>query len=81
MFKKKNSKYHSILQSIKKTPSKSNLATRHEEVLNEFDKNKKQIDELNHELVTNIDKLKITHNVSDKNIINIKISSSTIIII
>ena len=74
MFKKKNSKYHSILQSIKKTPSKSNLATRHEEVLNEFDKNKKQIDELNHELVTNIDKLKITHNVSDKNIINIKIS-------
>ena len=74
MFKKKNSKYHSILQSIKKTPSKSNLATRHEEVINEFDKNKKQINELNVELINSENKLKNTHNVSDKNIINIKIT-------
>jgi hypothetical protein len=74
MFKKKNSKYHSILQSIKKTPSKSNLATRHEEVINEFDKNKKQINDLNQELSLLDEKLKETQNVSDKNIINIKIS-------
>jgi Zn finger protein HypA/HybF involved in hydrogenase expression len=73
MFKKKNSKYHSILQSIKKTPSKSNLATRHEEVINDFDKNKKQIEDLTTELKNIENKLKDTHNVSEKNTINIKI--------
>jgi len=74
MFKKKNSKYHSILQSIKKTPSKSNLATRHEEVLNEFEKNKKQIEDLNTEISSLEEKIKETINISEKNSINLKIS-------
>jgi hypothetical protein len=72
MFKKKNSKYHSIINSIKKTPSKSNLATRHEEILTDLEINKKKVDELNNELASLEDKLKETKNVSEKNNINLK---------
>jgi hypothetical protein len=74
MFKKKNSKYHSILQSIKKTPSKTNLATRHEEITNELENNKKKIEILNSELLILNEKNKNISNISEKNLINIKIS-------
>jgi|UniRef100_A0A6C0H232 hypothetical protein len=74
MFKKKNSKYHSILQSLKKTHAKSNLATRHEEITSELENKKKRIDELNTELSFLDDTLMITTNISDKNNINLKIT-------
>lgn len=74
MFKKKNSKYHSILQSSKKTHSKSNLATRHEEITNELESNKNKADDISHEITTLEENLHNTHNVAEKNTINIKIS-------
>jgi len=74
MFKKKNSKYHSILQSIKKTPSKSNLATRHEEITTELENNKKKVDELNNELKIMEQKITETTNISEKNSLNLKMS-------
>jgi len=73
MFKNKNSKYHSILQSIKRQPIKSNLASRHEEIINDLSNNKKKIEELEEEIYTNDEKLKITTNISEKNTINLKL--------
>ena len=74
MFKKKNSKYHSILQSIKKNPSKSNLATRHEEITTELENNKKKVHELNNELKIMEQKITETTNISEKNSLNLKMS-------
>jgi uncharacterized Zn finger protein (UPF0148 family) len=73
MFKNKNSKYHSILQSIKKQPVKSNLATRHEEITNDLSNNKKKIEELEFEISNLDEKLINTTNISEKNLINLKL--------
>jgi ABC-type antimicrobial peptide transport system permease subunit len=75
MFKKKNSKYHSILQSIKKQPVKSNLATRHEEITNDLESNKLKISSLNAELSKLEKTLESTTNISDKNQITLKSSA------
>jgi hypothetical protein len=72
MFKNKNSKYHSILQSIKKQPVKSNLATRHEEITNDLDDKNIKIAELQKEIAEYDDKIKTTTNVSEKNAYNLK---------
>jgi hypothetical protein len=74
MFKKKNSKYHSILQTIKKQPVKSNLATRHDEITNELQSNKQKIQALNDDLKKIDETLKVTTNISDKNQLTIKAS-------
>jgi hypothetical protein len=74
MFKKKNSKYHSILQSIKKQPVKSNLAARHDEITNELESSKIKIEKLDEELADLEKKLSETVNISEKNTINIKCS-------
>ena len=72
MFKNKNSKYHSILQSIKKQPVKSNLATRHEEITNDLNNNKVKIEEIQKEITQLDEQLKTITNVSEKNLINLK---------
>ena len=72
MFKNKNSKYHSILQSIKKQPVKSNLATRHEEITNDLNNNKVKIEEIQKEISQLDEQLKTITNISEKNLINLK---------
>jgi hypothetical protein len=72
MFKNKNSKYHSILQSIKKQPIKSNLATRHEEIINDLSNNQVKITNLEKEIADYDEKIKNTTNVSEKNAFNLK---------
>ena len=72
MFKNKNSKYHSILQSIKKQPVKSNLATRHEEITNDLVGNQTKITDLEKEIAEYDEKIKTTTNVSEKNGYNLK---------
>jgi len=72
MFKNKNSKYHSILQSIKKQPIKSNLATRHEEIINDLSNNQMKITNLEKEIADYDEKIKNTTNVSEKNAFNLK---------
>lgn len=72
MFKNKNSKYHSILQSIKKQPIKSNLATRHEEIITDLSNNQVKITNLEKEIADYDDKIKNTTNVSEKNAFNLK---------
>lgn len=72
MFKNKNSKYHSILQSIKKQPIKSNLATRHEEIISDLSNNQVKITNLEKEIADYDEKIKNTTNVSEKNAFNLK---------
>lgn len=72
MFKNKNSKYHSILQSIKKQPVKSNLATRHEEITNDLISNQTKITDLEKEINDIDNKIKSTINISEKNNYNLK---------
>jgi len=72
MFKNKNSKYHSILQSIKKQPVKSNLATRHEEITNDLVGNQTKITDLEKEIAEYDEMIKTTTNVSEKNGYNLK---------